>query len=157
MTTSAARSAEFKRRFKLVDYTKKWAVTMAKVRIRRVVADAPWPRWHLLTFAGRAGGESRGVVDMIAIRKHHGAPPLGAKRGDLFQIVLIQIKGGNAANPTAEDGKRLRIVARRHGACGVLLATWKKGAAAKFFSLCPKRRKDSGDWVEVADLKIIFE
>ena len=100
---------------------------MAKVRIRQAVASAPFPRWHLLTFAGPSGSESRGVVDMLAIRKDHSEPPASAKRGDLFQIVLIQVNGGFAANPTLEDGARLRIVAKKHGACGVLLATWKKG------------------------------
>ena len=54
-----------------------------------------------------------GVVDMLAIRKDHGDPPSGAKRGDLFQIILIQVKGGYAAKPTAEDGTRLRIAAKR--------------------------------------------
>jgi hypothetical protein len=107
---SAKRKAEFKRRFRLAAYTEKWAVTMSKVRIRRAVANAPFPRWHLLTFSGPDGGESRGVVDLIAIRKDHSQPPSGAKRGDLFQIILIQIKGGNAAKPTKEDGRRLRIV-----------------------------------------------
>ena len=36
---------------------------------------------------------------------------------------------------TPEDGIRLRIVAKKHGAFAVLLATWKKGDAAKFFAL----------------------
>lgn len=148
-------SAEFKRRFKVAAYTEKWAVTMTKVCIRQAVAKTPFPRWHLLTFAGPDGGESRGVVDMIAIRKDHGEPPSGTKRGDLFQILLIQVKGGYAARPTAEDGERLRIVARRHGACGVLLATWKKGTAARFFSL--GRRSHSGEWAEVSDLGTIFQ
>lgn len=51
---------------------------------------------------------------MIAVRKDHGCPPPGTKRGDAFQIILIQIMGGYAARPAAEEGKRLRIVARRH-------------------------------------------
>ena len=153
---SVNRRAEFKRRFKVAAYTEKWAVTMTKVCIRQAVARAPFPRWHLLTFAGPDGGESRGVVDMIAVRKDHGDPPLGTKRGDLFQIILIQVKGGYAVRPTAEDGKRLRIVARRHGACGVLLATWKKGTAARFFSLHQRPQNGSGDWVEVTDLRTVF-
>jgi hypothetical protein len=147
---TAKRRAEFKRRFQLAAYTEKWAVTMTKVCIRQAVAAAPFPRWHLLTFAGRGGGESRGVVDMIAIRKDHGDPYPGTKRGDLFQIILIQVKGGFAAKPTAEDGKRLKIVARRHGACGILLATWKKGAAARFFVL------RQSQWNELPDLKAVF-
>jgi hypothetical protein len=52
-----------------------------------------------------------------------------------LQIILIQVKGGGAAKPTADDARRLRIIARRHTACGILLAAWKKGSAARFFSL----------------------
>jgi hypothetical protein len=150
--TTLKRHAEFKRRFRIVAYTGKWAVTMAKVRIRQAVRSAPFPHWHLLTFSGPDGGESRGVVDMLAIRKDHSIPPLGAKRGDLFQIILIQVKGGFAAMPTEEDGKRLRIVARKHGACAVLLATWRKGKAARFFCL-----KSGNRWKEVPDLERIFQ
>ena len=129
---------------------------MTKVRIRQAVAESPWARWHLLTFLGPNGGESRGVVDMIAIRKNHGDPLPGTKRGDELQIVLIQVKGGYAAAPTLEDCKRLRIVSRRHHACHVLLATWKKGTAAKFSSLSKRPRKGSRDWIEVKDLSAIF-
>jgi hypothetical protein len=148
---TAKRHAEFKRRFKIVAYTGKWAVTMAKVRIRQAVKSAPFPRWHLLTFSGPDGRESRGVVDMLAIRKDHSNPPSGAKRGDLFQVILIQVKGGHAAMPTEEDGKRLRIVARKHGACAVLLATWKKGKAASFYCL-----KSGNRWKEALDLEQVF-
>ena len=139
----------------LAAQTAKWAVTMTKVRIRRAESRAA-PRWHFVTFLGPNGGESRGVVDLIAVRKDHGDPALGTKRGDLLQIVLIQVKGGGAAGPTVEDGKRLRIVARRHGACRVLLASWKKGTAAKFFSLSERPRKGSSDWDEVKKLSEIF-
>jgi len=151
------KNADFKRRFKLAAHTEKWAVTMTKVRIRQAVAGAPFPHWHLLTFAGPQGGEARGIVDLIAIRKDHGAPPNGLKRGDTFHIILIQVKGGHAARPTVEDGKRLRIVARQHHASRVLLASWKKGTAAKFFSLRSRASaRSADDWVEVADLKAVF-
>lgn len=153
--TTAKRSAEFKRRFAVAAYTEKWAVTMTKVCIRQAVASAPFPRWHLLTFSGPDGGESRGVVDMLAIRKDHSVPCAGIKRGDAFQVILIQVKGGNAAKPTAEDGVRLRIVAKRHGACAVLLAAWKKGKAARFYSLSQKTIAGK-EWAEVKDLNAIF-
>jgi hypothetical protein len=125
---------------------------MTKARIRQAVTKTPFPHWHLMTFAGEEGGESRGVVDLIAIRKDHGAPSEGLKRGDSFQIVLIQVKGGSAAKPTAADRERLRIVADQHGAQRVLLATWKKGKAAQFFAMRP----DSAGWAEVADLTSVF-
>jgi hypothetical protein len=134
-------------------WTGRWAVTMAKVRIRRAMART---RWQLATFCGAAGGESVGVVDMMAIRKDHGKPLPGTKRGDTFQIILIQVKGGSAAMPTAEDGNRLRTVARRHRACGVLLAAWTKGKAARFFRLRQRHVVGSRDWIEVEDLNSIF-
>jgi hypothetical protein len=54
------------------------------------------------------------------------------RRGDALQIILMQVKGGSAAKPTFDDAARLRAVARRHGACEVLLATWKKGRMPHF-------------------------
>lgn len=133
--------------------TGRWAVTMAKVRIRRALART---RWQLVSFYGAAGGESVGVVDLMAIRKDDGKPLPGTKRGDTFQIILIQVKGGSAPMPTVEDGKRLRAVARRHRANGVLLAAWTKGKAARFFRLRRMYARGSKDWIEVEDLNSIF-
>ena len=65
--------------------TARWAVTMTKVRIRRVAART---RWQLVTFCGKAGGESIGVVDLLAVRKDHGKPAAGAKRGDALQLIF---------------------------------------------------------------------
>src|SRR2546422_905213 len=131
--------------------TARWAVTMTKVRIRRVASRT---RWRLVTFYGRSGGESVGVVDLLAIRKDHGEPVSGIRRGDALQIILIQVKGGSAAKPTLEDAARLRIVAKRHGTRHVLLATWKKGTAARFFRL---RRATAGEaWIEITNLDSVF-
>jgi hypothetical protein len=133
--------------------TARWAVTMTKVRIRQTLSRT---RWQLVTFCGATGGESIGVVDLIAIRKDHGAPLPGTKRGDCLQMILIQVKGGRAAIPTAEDGRRLRAVAQHHGARRVLLSTWSKGKAARFFRLRRKQTNRLGDWIEVEDLNLIF-
>jgi hypothetical protein len=92
----------------------------------------------------------------MAIRKDHGKPLPGTKRGDNFQIILIQVKGGSAPMPTVEDGNRLRAVARRHRARGVLLAAWTKGKAARFFRLREKQAKALEDWIEVEDLNSVF-
>src|SRR6266699_5613846 len=93
----------------------------------------------------------------MAVRKDHGAPVGVIRRGDALQIMLIQVKGGRAAMPTLDDAARLRAVAKRHGACGVLLATWKKGKEARFFRL---RRVSATDWIDpwipVTDLDSIF-
>src|SRR5271169_2367773 len=124
--------------------TGRWAVTMAKVRIRRALART---RWQLVTFCGNSGGESVGVVDLMAIRKDHGKPLPGTKRGDNFQIILIQVKGGSTPMPTAEDGNRLRAVARRHRAQRVLLATWVKGSATRIFRLRQRHAEGLLDWI----------
>ena len=133
--------------------TARWAVTMTKVRIRRVLART---RWQLVTFCGAAGGESVGVVDLLAVRKDHGAPRSKMKRGDALQLILIQVKGGQAAMPTDADGRRLRAVAKKHQARNVLLASWKKGIQVRFFSLREKARSKQGDWNEVRDVEELF-
>ena len=128
-------------------------MTMTKVRISHVLSQTSW---QLVTFLGKAGGESRGIVDLLAIRKDHGKPTDGTKRGDALQIILIQVKGGSAAMPTAQDGKRLRVVAKRYHARHVLPAVWKKGSAARFFSLRPKAIEAGREWSEVVDLDAVF-
>jgi hypothetical protein len=42
---------------------------------------------------GKAGGEPICVIDMMVVRKDHGLPTVGAKRGDNLQILFIQVKG----------------------------------------------------------------
>lgn len=142
----------------LAAHTAKWAVTMAQVGIRQAIADNPWPHWEILKFTGPAGGEAKGVVDLIAVRKDHGEPFLpGTRRGDTLQIILIQAKGGSAARPTEDDAVRLRSVALHHKACHTLLAAWKKGTAAQFFSLrWDSEGRSRWDPVTVKDLKSIF-
>jgi hypothetical protein len=57
------------------------------------------PRWNIVDFGGATGAESRGVVDLMAIRKDHGRPVGRTKRGDLFEVILIQVKGGARDDP----------------------------------------------------------
>ena len=59
---------------------------MTKVRIRQVISRT---RWQLVTFCGQAGAESRGIVDMMAVRKDHKNLPAGLKRGDALEIIQI--------------------------------------------------------------------
>jgi hypothetical protein len=86
------------------------------------------------------GGESVGVVDLIAVRKDHRSRKVGMKRGDTLQIILIQVKGGRSAMPTAEDARRLRAVAKRHYAEQSLLAIWKKGRRHDSYGYKPRLR-----------------
>ena len=113
--------------------TAKWARIMTKWLItysRRTGA-----KWNLVDFCGQAKAESRGIVDLLAIRKDHRVETLSLKRGDLFDMVLIQTKGGSAPRPSAEDVARLRQVARHHRAKAIVLAEWRRGEKLDLFLL----------------------
>jgi hypothetical protein len=73
------------------------------------------------------------VVDLVAIRRDYREPAdRTLKRGDLFEIILIQIKGGGAKKPTQADKDRLLKVKRKYGARRVVLFSWKKGEEKRF-------------------------
>ena len=55
-------------------------------------------KWNLVEFGGKTGSESRGIVDLVAIRKDYKPHQRGLKQGDLFDIILIQVKGGGRSS-----------------------------------------------------------
>jgi hypothetical protein len=137
--------------------TAKWATIMTKWAARfatgaRRGAKATVKRWQFVQFAGPAGAESTGIVDVVALRRDHRPSP-GFARGDLFEIIFIQVKGGAAAWPSPRDIERLRAVARRYRARDTVLASWTKGAAPEFFRL--RSRRGSDPWV-LADPRELF-
>lgn len=128
--------------------TATWAKTMTKVLISQ--SSGTQPRWHVVNFLGPNKSESRGIVDLLAIRKSHLEAGQPLKRGDLFEIVLLQVKGGKAKWPSAEDRERLRAVKKIYNAKHVLLSEWKQGARARIFSLV------EDDWKELLDPAEVF-
>ena len=125
-----------------------WAKTMTKVVISQKQDKSP--PWHVINFRGPNKAESRGIVDMLAVRRNHAEPALPLKRGDLFEIVLIQTKGGNAKLPNATDRERLRKVGAEYNAKAILLSEWKEGSLPKFYQL------KSDDWIELRDISVVF-
>ena len=111
--------------------TGRWAEIIFRTLSSRVAN-----RWKFVSFRGVNKSEWRGVVDLIAIRKNT-KPPAGnlLKRGDLFDIVLIQIKGGTARGPTENDCRRLREVKRFYRAKDVVQFQWRKGKSSEFYVL----------------------
>ena len=80
--------------------------------------------------------DGSGVVDVLAIRKDTKRPDRQLlKSGDLFEIILVQMKGGSARRPNVADTKRLRVVKKRYGATDIVLFTWKRGGGCKFEKL----------------------
>jgi len=104
-------------------------------------------KWRLVEFGGITGAESRGIIDILAIRKNH-KEMKGVKRGDLFDLVLIQTKGGQAAHPSASDIERLRKVAKYHHAKAIVLAAWKIGEKLNL------HRLDGRAWTPVEPAEI---
>jgi len=106
--------------------------------LTRRVAD----RWRLVSFRGANGGEWRGVVDVLAIRKSTTLPASGdLKRGDLFDFVIVQLKGGSAPPPTAVDVGRLLAVRRALKARAIVLYSWKRGVRSSYQVLDARTRR----------------
>ncbi|MEO8628334.1 MAG: hypothetical protein ABI612_09575 [Betaproteobacteria bacterium] len=65
--------------------TDRWTEILFRALTSRVAK-----RWRVVSFRGAAGGEWRGIVDVLAIRKDtsHSSHEL-LKSGDLFDIVLV--------------------------------------------------------------------
>lgn len=95
----------------------KWLVTSSHRR---------GARWKVVDFGGKTGAESAGIVDLLAIRKDHREGKAGLKRGDAFEMILIQVKGGAALRPTAEDIVRLSKVGQLYGATTIVLVEWQR-------------------------------
>src|SRR5207245_1504460 len=112
--------------------TARWAITMTRWLVTRLRLKK---RWNLVTFTGSGGNESAGIVDILAIRKDHRKGANGLKRGDAFEIILIQVKGGNAAWPSVDDMRRLRKVGDKYDAKAVILAEWKRGKQPILYQL----------------------
>lgn len=108
--------------------TDRWAETMFKALGKRVAS-----RWKFVSFRGKKGGEWRGIVDVLAIRKDTSEPSKeGFKRGDLFEIMIVQIKGGKTKLPSPSDIQRLKLVAAYYRAKHIVLYEWKKEKKSQF-------------------------
>jgi hypothetical protein len=107
--------------------TAKTATTLAKAHLKRE-SNKHDGRWQWVDFPGPKGRESAGIVDILAIRKKWDVPSeaefKNLKHLDLFDIMLIQVKGGGAPMPTANDIARMEEVADHYFACNVLLYQW---------------------------------
>lgn len=113
--------------------TCRWAKTMTAWLISW--SQTKGTKWHIVDFVGPNGCESRGVVDLLAVRKNHSVCGGILKRGDSLDIVLIQVKGGSAPFPTQEDIDRLKEVAKYHRARAIVLSEWKAQTRLQFYVL----------------------
>ena len=116
--------------------TGQWAKIMTKWLIS--FSTKGRKKWHFVSFEGSKGGESTGIVDFIAIRRNHKPKSLPFKKGDLFEIILIQVKGGSASVPTPKEINRLNKVGKYYHAKYIILSEWQKGKSPKLYKLKSK-------------------
>ena len=103
-------------------YTDKWTEILFRALSNRVAK-----RWRFVSFRGLEGGEWCGVVDIVAIRKDTTKSyDEVLRKGDLFEIILVQLKGGLADMPTPKDIQRLKAVRERYHAKEVVLFEWRQ-------------------------------
>ena len=138
--------------------TEKAALEVTKWRINQLTSKT---KWQLVEFSGTKGHEAVGIVDLLAIRKDHvkTVKKVGLKPGDLFDMILIQVKGGTASWPSVSDIKRLQILARYYNADNIVLSNWKDSQL--FFYLLKdlegkKKFKSKDAWVRVTSPSEIF-
>jgi hypothetical protein len=128
--------------------TATWARTMTKVIISRNNKKPPF--WHVINFLGVEKQESAGIIDLLAIRKDH-SKASSLPKGDGFEIILVQVKGGKAKSPSTEDVRRMEAVAKNYAAKAVVLSSWKKGSAPEFRTL------SNSAWGDPVDPDSIFK
>jgi hypothetical protein len=69
--------------------------------------------------------------------------------GDLFEIILVQMKGGSADMPTHDDIQRLKTVAKRYHAKEVVLFEWRQREPKRTKTCCFSVLRGD-DWKESA-------
>jgi hypothetical protein len=121
----------------LLPYEKARITGQSAERIFRALSSRVAERWRFISIRGPDQGEWEGIVDVLGVPKNTSQPRISTlKRGDLFDVVLIQMKGGSARTPTMlAERRRLRAVAKHYGARDVVLFQWRKGKSSKFFIL----------------------
>jgi hypothetical protein len=144
-----------------------WAEIVARARqtgkmantLMKALAQRYAYRWQFIDFRGPGGQESRGIVDILAIRKSSKKPfPEGLKSLDAFDIILIQVKGGSGKKldrPTQHDIERLKIVGERYHAQAIVLFEWNKTlSVTRFLELDDQVSLPNDPWQERSALNL---
>ena len=135
--------------------TGRLAVKATKLRILEIDNKNDAPLSQFVEFEGREGGESNGIVDLLAVKRnrdHKKTKNMDCNVNDLLDIIHIQVKGGSARDPTKAAKKRMLIVSKYYNCRETLLSRWNP---AKFNQVIFKRLKNNLEWEKV-DAKTIF-
>jgi hypothetical protein len=78
-------------------------------------------RWKFINFRGKKNRESAGIVDILGVRRDTSD---SSKPSDLFEFILVQLKGGSALEPSDDENERLCVVKKHYNAKEVVLFQW---------------------------------
>src|ERR1035437_5011848 len=110
----------------------------------RALSSRVAKRWRFVSFRGLKGRESTGIVDIVAIRRDMSEPTSeGLKKGDLLDLILIQMKGRTAARPSPAEIARLWFVRRKYRGRAVVLYEWRRREFSRFSRLVGVERKET--------------
>ena len=135
--------------------TGRLAVQATKLRILEIDNKNDAPLSQFVEFEGREGGESNGIVDLLAVKRNRDRKKIknmDCNVNDLLDIIHIQVKGGSSEPPTKTDKKRMLIVSKYYNCRETLLSRWNP---AKFNQVIFKRLKNNLEW-ETVNAKTIF-
>ena len=128
----------------------KLATEATKLRILQIDNKNEAPRTQFVEFTGPKGGESNGIVDLLAIKKNHDQEKtknIGCNVNDLLDIIHIQVKGGDSSSPTPDDKRRMKIVSKYYQCRETLLSEWNPArySEVKFSRLNPQNEWERVD------------
>ena len=130
--------------------TGRLAVKATKLRILEIDNKNDAPLSQFVEFEGREGGESNGIVDLLAVKRNRDRKKIknmDCNVNDLLDIIHIQVKGGDSPPPTPDDKRRMKIVSKYYKCRETLLSEWNPARynVVKFSRLNPQNEWDRVD------------
>ena len=136
-----------------VNQSKNLAVEATKLQIE--ISNNSTAKYQFVEFSGPNGGDSNGIVDLLAIKKNRNKKENkkhGLSNADLLDIIQIQVKGRGSGPPKNDDKKRMKKIAKYYKFKETLLSRWDP---SKGFFPVFSRLTDQNTW-QIVDAKTIF-
>ena len=136
-----------------VNQSKNLAVEATKLQIE--ITNSSTAKYQFVEFSGPNGGDSNGIVDLLAIKKNRNKKENkkhGLSNADLLDIIQIQVKGRGSLPPKNDDKKRMKKIAKYYKFKETLLSRWDP---SKGFFPVFSRLTDQNTW-QIVDAKTIF-
>ena len=138
--------SKWKRAQEKSKYIDRWAETMTKHGIGRETKKGN--QWRFVNFRGKKGGESAGIIDLVAIRRRHYKYQ---RYSDKLDIILIQVKGSTKSPiyPKLSETRRLRSAAKSCNAKKAVLVRYTYKKSKEFYYLGQRNKWKKSTIMEI--------